>query len=122
MIFKPSRIGLNVALVVALAGCDLEPDPVVTTRVVPASQLVVLQGQRVPASEVYWLFTSHPVAAVGNFSSLTWETAEFVPVVAGEYIVDRWAVSGPAGVWTDRFVINATLQTTAGQRQRRDAR
>jgi hypothetical protein len=68
-------------------------------------ETVRLRGQDVPAEDIYWVFSSHPVQTVGGFASLGWETAEFVPRVPGEYIIDRWALSGPVGVWTDRFIV-----------------
>lgn len=109
MTSSASRIGLGLgsAILVAglLAGC--EPEPVVTTHEVSTDQLVRLQGQRVPADNVYWLFTDDPIETVPVFSSLDWEIAEFVPRYPGEYVIDRWAVSGPLGVWTDRFIVTA---------------
>ena len=95
-------------LVSLVTACDLDPQPRTATATVSVGERVILQGQRVPAEDVYWTFSSHPVTTLANFTDLTWETAEFVPRVEGEFVIDRWAVSGPAGIWTDSFIITAT--------------
>tara|TARA_R110002073_G_scaffold74100_2_gene181059 strand:- start:50512 stop:50991 length:480 start_codon:yes stop_codon:yes gene_type:complete len=58
------------------------------------------------AADAYWLFHSRPFQDVGDFSLVGLQAAEFVPRIAGEYVVDRWVVTGPSSVWTDRFIVN----------------
>ncbi len=99
---------LILAVLLALAsssGCSLDPEPEPTRMVSRVGATVTLRGEELPADEVYWTFYSYPTVSIVNLVALSPETATFEPQVTGEYIVDRWAVSGPAGIWLDRFVV-----------------
>lgn len=89
-----------------LSACDFEPDPAISTQDAFAAQTVRLEAKPDAAADAYWLFHSRPAQDVASFTLVGLQAAEFVPSVAGEYIVDRWAVTGPSSVWTDRFIVN----------------
>ncbi len=98
------RLGAFVFLV--LGACTFEPEPTEVYSEGIATESITLRGERMPAEEIYWTFFSHPQAALPSFDSLTRDTVQFTPRVPGVYVVDRWIVSGPAGVWTDRFIVD----------------
>lgn len=89
-----------------VAGCDLEPEPAVTSINAKSGQGLTLRGESVAADEVEWLFAEKPVAATGSFVWEDLEEANFVPTPPGDYTVDRWTQSGAVKVWTDRFIVN----------------
>ncbi len=102
----------GVLVVLALhSACSFDPEPEAQTIFVETSQYVVLTADPLPADDVYWVFSELPLPHAATEKKLTWLTAEFIPVLAGEYVVDRWVVSGPAGVWADRFVVNVSGAT-----------
>lgn len=104
------RVGLLLTL---LAACSFEPQPSEVELGAVESELVTLVGAKEPAEDIYWTFFSHPQAALPAFESLSSETAQFRPRLPGEYIVDRWGVSGPAGIWLDRFIVLVTATPAA---------
>ncbi len=100
-------LGVLVALALHSA-CSFDPEPEAQTIFVETSQYVVLTAEPLPADDVYWVFSELPLPQAATEKKLTWLTAEFIPVLPGKYVVDRWVVSGPAGVWVDHFVINVS--------------
>ncbi|MBL4637078.1 MAG: hypothetical protein JKY56_24705 [Kofleriaceae bacterium] len=108
MLTKNSHIGAVLAALALHSACSFDPEPEAQTIFVGTSQYVVLTADPLPADDVYWVFSELPLPHAATEKKLTWLTAEFIPVLPGEYIVDRWVLSGPAGIWADRFVINVS--------------
>lgn len=111
MLTKSSYAGIVLTALALHSACSFDPEPEAYTIFVETSQYVVLTADPLPADDVYWVFSELPLPHAATEKKLTWLRAEFIPVLPGEYVVDRWIVSGPVGVWANRFVINVSGAT-----------
>ena len=111
MCTKSSYVGIVLAALALHSACSFDPEPEAITLFARTSERVVLTTEALPAESVYWVFTELPLPQSATDINLTWIRVEFTPVLPGEYVVDRWVVSGPAGVWADRFVVVVSGET-----------